>query len=131
MSLKKWIKFIIENKGKKLGEINFVFSSDDYVIEINKKYLKHNFFTDIITFNYNNSNVINGDIFISIDTVEKNAKIYNVSFEVEIHRVIIHGVLHLLGFDDKLEYQQKIMKLEEDRCLSFFDSKSFLKTKNS
>lgn len=131
MSLKKWIKFVIENEGKKLGEINFVFSSDDYVIEINKKYLKHNFFTDIITFNYNNSNVINGDIFISIDTVKRNAKIYNVSFEVEIHRVIIHGVLHLLGFDDKFEDQQKIMKLEEDRCLSCFDSKSFLKTKNS
>lgn len=126
-NLKSWIKCVVESHHKKLGEINFVFASDEYVIEINREYLKHNYFTDIITFNYNSCEVISGDIFISVDTVKRNANTYSVSFVNEIHRVIIHGVLHLIGFDDKTEELQKIMKEQEDSSLEILYSKSFLK----
>ncbi len=126
-NLKSWIKFVVESHHKKLGEINFVFASDEYVIEINREYLKHNYFTDIITFNYNSLDLVSGDIFISVDTVKRNANTYSVSFVNELHRVIIHGVLHLIGFDDKTEELQMIMKEQEDRSLEILYSKSFLK----
>jgi probable rRNA maturation factor len=125
--VKTWIRFVLANEEKKLGEISFVFSSDNYILEVNKKYLNHDYFTDIITFNYNVGNVLNGDIVISLDTVRRNADFYKVEFQFELLRVIIHGILHLIGYDDKNDDDQKLMKEQEDRWLLCFQSKSFLK----
>jgi len=115
--LKSWITSVIVSEGKSLGEINVVFGSDDYILGLNKKYLNHGYFTDIVTFNYNSLETISGDIFISIDTVRKNADFYNIHILDEIHRVIIHGILHLLGFDDKNKHQKSIMRFQENKWL--------------
>ena len=114
---KQWIqKIAVENK-KKIGKVSIIFCSDSYLLKLNKKYLKHNYFTDIITFNYNHLNLLNGDIFISLETIAKNASIYNVTVENELFRVIIHGILHLIGYDDKTNEQKKLMKMMEDSAL--------------
>ena len=115
--IKGWIGSVISSEGKRLGEVNVVFASDDYILGLNKKYLNHDYFTDIVTFNYNRLETLSGDIFISIDTVRKNADFYNIHFLDEIHRVIIHGILHLLGFDDKNVDQKSIMRLQENKWL--------------
>ncbi len=115
--LKKWIATTVEHEKGICGELNFIFTSDKYLLTINKEYLQHNYYTDIITFNYNDGDQINGDIFISIDTVGNNSRLYNVSFYEELHRVIIHGVLHLLGYDDKTEVQEKQMREKENEYL--------------
>ncbi|HEY4787388.1 MAG TPA: rRNA maturation RNase YbeY [Bacteroidales bacterium] len=116
-AIKDWIKKVISVYDKQTGNINIVFSSDEEVIEINRQYLNHDYFTDIITFNYNDNDIIHGDIFISIDTVRVNAEMYQVSFENELCRVIIHGVLHLLGFDDNNETLKAMMRDKEDKAL--------------
>jgi len=120
--IKNWISIVIKRHKKKVGDINFIFCSDKYLLQINIDYLKHNYFTDIITFNYNESHYISSDIFISIDTVMYNAKEYNVPFEHELKRVMVHGILHLLGFDDKTSSQQIEMSQKEDEALNNFDS---------
>ena len=117
-----WIKSIVNKYGYKLGEINYIFCSDKYILEINRQYLNHDYFTDIITFNYNNDKLISSDIYISIDTVAKNAEYYNVKFENELNRVMIHGILHLLGFDDKSEDEKIVMRKKEDEALDFLSS---------
>jgi len=117
-----WIKSIVNKYGYKLGEINYIFCSDKYILEINRQYLNHDYFTDIITFNYNNDKLISSDIYISIDTVAKNAEYYNVKFENELNRVMIHGILHLLGFDDKSEDEKIVMRNKEDEALDFLSS---------
>lgn len=123
-NIKKWIIYIIEKEFKKsVGDINFYFTDDSEILEINKKYLDHNYYTDIITFNYCTENSISGDIVISVDTVKSNAKDYNVIFENELHRVIIHGILHLLGFDDSTEEQKKEIREKENWALKIFYSK--------
>ncbi|MEY1640218.1 rRNA maturation RNase YbeY [Tenuifilum osseticum] len=123
-NLKKWITYIIEKEFKKsVGDINFYFTDDSEILEINKKYLAHNYYTDIITFNYCTENSISGDIVISVDTVKSNAKDYNLIFENELHRVIIHGILHLLGFDDSTEEQKKEIREKENWALKIFYSK--------
>ena len=91
----QWIKNIAEQYGKKTGEIAFVFCNDDKMLEINRQYLQHDYYTDIITFDYSQKNIISGDIFISLDTVKTNAEQFGVAFEKELHRIIIHGILHL------------------------------------
>lgn len=116
-SVKKWIKTIIENFGYKTGNISIIFCSDNFILEYNIKFLNHNYFTDIITFNYNESNKISGDLFISIETVKKNADIYNVTENQEILRVIIHGVLHLLGFNDQQDEDILEMRKQESAAL--------------
>lgn len=116
----KWILNIIRQYKKREGNLAVIFCSDNYLLQINKEYLNHDYFTDIITFNYNDGNKISGDIFISIDTVQSNASEYNVTFDEELMRVIIHGTLHLLGFDDKTKEQQIIMKQKEDEALNIF-----------
>jgi len=122
--IKKWIIYIIEKEFKKsVGDINFYFTDDTEILEINKKYLAHNYYTDIITFNYCTENSISGDIVISVDTVKTNAKDYNVTFENELHRVIVHGILHLLGFDDSTEEQKKEIREKESWALKIFYSK--------
>ena len=116
-NIKKWIKSSIENEDKVAGTINFIFTSDNNLLEINKKYLTHNYFTDIITFNYCENNIINGDIFISIDTVKNNSNRFNVSFIDELHRVMIHGILHLMEYDDKNDKEKAIMREKENYYL--------------
>lgn len=114
----KWIGEIINQYNYTTGDINYIFCSNKYILQINKKYLNHNYFTDIITFNYNENNIINSDIFISIETVNENADCYNTTFYNELSRVIIHGILHLIGFDDKTKEDQAIMTQKENEALS-------------
>jgi probable rRNA maturation factor len=114
-----WIKKTIEKEGKSLVSINYVFCTDEYLREINIQFLKHKTFTDIITFNYNPSKTeIEGEIYISIDRVRENAGIYNTDFPTELNRVMIHGVLHLLGYNDKSKSQKVAMREKEDSYLS-------------
>ncbi len=113
----QWIVQVVTNHHKTIGELNYIFCSDNYILEINKEHLNHNYFTDIITFDYTVGDIISGDLFISIDTVRDNAATYNCSFENELHRVIIHGVLHLLGFNDKTDAEQEIMTAKENESL--------------
>ena len=115
-----WIKNSILNEGKQSGEISFVFCSDDYLLDINRQYLDHDYYTDIITFDYVEGNLISGDIFISIDRVKENADVFKVSFENELNRIIIHGVLHLLGYKDKDSKQKEVMTGKEDYYLQKF-----------
>lgn len=112
--LKSWIKQVIANENKISDSINFIFTSDKYLLEINKKFLSHNYFTDIVTFNYCTDNLINGDIYISIETVKNNSIRFNVSMIEELYRVMVHGVLHLIGFDDSNEIEKSIMREKED-----------------
>lgn len=115
--IKSWIKEVVEQKGKKIGDISYIFCSDEYLLDINKKYLKHDYFTDIITFDYSDKEKVAGDLFISIEIVRENSLTLNQDFENELHRVIIHGVLHLLGLKDKTEKQAKEMRKAEEECL--------------
>ena len=112
-----WINKIITNHNKIEGDITYIFCSDNYILDINQKYLSHDYFTDIITFNYNKDNIISGDIFISVDTVFNNSKIYKQTFETELHRVMIHGILHLLGYDDHTETDIANMRKAENDSL--------------
>lgn len=113
----EWINIIIQNNHCTTGDITYIFCSDSYLIDINRKYLNHDYNTDIITFNYNENKLISGDIFISTDTVLKNSKEYTTSFEMELYRVMIHGILHLVGFDDQTDEQQYEMTRQEDLAL--------------
>lgn len=110
-------KLLRKEKYKK-GEINFIFCSDPYLKSINKKFLQHNYFTDIITFDYTTGGVVSGDIYISVDRVKDNAKTYSTSFNNELARVIFHGVLHLCGYKDKSPKDAKTMREKEDYYLS-------------
>ncbi|MEI8112138.1 MAG: rRNA maturation RNase YbeY [Bacteroidia bacterium] len=109
-----WIKSVIAKEGKVSGDISFVFCSDAYLLNINISFLKHNFFTDVVTFDYVVGNQISGDIFISIDRVAENASEFNTSIENELNRVMVHGTLHLLGYKDKNEIDKLKMTEKED-----------------
>ena len=111
--IKTWLAEIVKTEGKKTGDVNIIFCSDEHLLGINKQYLNHDYYTDIITFNYNTEK-INGDLFISIDRVEENAKTNNVSRETEVLRVMAHGVLHLLGYKDKTEIEIKEIREKEN-----------------
>jgi probable rRNA maturation factor len=115
--LKLWIKAITESESHKLGTVNYVFCNDDELLEINIKHLNHNTLTDIITFDYTENKKINSDIFISIDRVTENAKKFNVAFEEELHRVMIHGILHLCGYKDKSKTEASLMRKKENEAL--------------
>ena len=118
LAIKKWLKGTLENEGFTLGEINYIFCSDNYILKINKDYLNHNYFTDIITFNYNEGKKVNADIFISINTVKSNANSRKIDFDNELHRVMVHGILHLVGYNDKTSTQQIEMTSKEDYYLN-------------
>ena len=109
---------VVKTELKELGDISIIFVSDQYLLEMNQKYLNHDYFTDIITFDYCEDNVISGDLFISIDRVKENADSFNVDELTEIHRVMIHGVLHLCGYKDKTEEEEKNMRLLENKYLN-------------
>ena len=114
VALKSWIKKVVEKEGWEMKDLSFVFCDDMDLLDKNSKYLNLDTLTDILTFDYSENNNISGDIYISIDRVKENAKTYKVTFENELDRVMIHGVLHLLGYEDESEKEQKIMREKED-----------------
>jgi len=117
IKIKTWIKETVSGYGNKTGDIAFIFCSDERILEINNKYLNHNYFTDVITFDYTENSCISGDIFISVDTVKSNAEELNVSFDLELKRVLIHGILHLCGQDDKTPETKSEMTKKENVAL--------------
>jgi rRNA maturation RNase YbeY len=119
--VKKYINLLINRELKRVGEISIVLCSDKYLLEINIEYLKHNYYTDIITFNYVEGNLISGDLFISVDRVKENSIVFNTGLIKELYRVIFHGILHLIGYNDKTEEEKKIMKTKEDLYLDEVD----------
>lgn len=113
-----WLSFCAETFDYQIGELTYVFCSDEHLYQMNVKYLSHDTYTDIITFDYTEENVVSGDLFISIDRVKDNALKYGVSFENELKRVMVHGLLHLLGFKDKSDEDADLMRKKEDYCLT-------------
>ena len=117
-----WLKMVAESEIRRLGAVSIIFCSDNYILDVNMKYLQHDYFTDIITFDYCEGSTISGDLFISIDSVRENANFYGTEFEDELNRVMVHGILHLIGYDDHTEADKKIMRQKEDYYLSFRDA---------
>ena len=118
--ISKWIKEIIHMHGKKTGDIAYVFCDDERILDINTRYLKHTYYTDIITFDYTEGDTVFGDIFISLDTVKDNAVRYKTNFDEELRRVIIHGILHLCGYEDNTRVRKKDMRKREDEAMDLF-----------
>ena len=118
-----WISSVILSENKSEGEINYIFCDDDYLVEINQQYLNHDTLTDIISFDYSLGNEIHGDIYISIERVRENAEEFKVSFEEELKRVMIHGVLHYCGYKDKTESDELLMRSKEDEKIKLFHVK--------
>ena len=115
--LSDWIKSVVEKHQKKTGEIAYLFCDDEKILETNREYLQHDFYTDIITFDYSENDTISGDILISLDTVESNSQTYETNFPEELHRVIIHGILHLCGLNDHTPEEEKLMRDAENDAL--------------
>lgn len=114
----KWLRLVAESEIRTLGDINIIFCSDNYILDINQRFLGHDYFTDIITFDYCEKDRLNGDLFISIDSVRENAVEYKEEFQRELARVMVHGVLHLIGYDDHTKTEMKEMRSKEDYYLS-------------
>ena len=112
-----WIKAVAQSYGKKVGEVGYMFVNDEKILEINNEYLGHDYYTDVITFDYDEGDVVNGDIVISLDTVRTNAELFDKAFEDELYRVIIHGILHLCGLNDKGPGEREIMEKAENKAL--------------
>jgi probable rRNA maturation factor len=119
--LKQWIKSVTEKEKHQLGTINYIFCTDDELLEINLKHLNHNTLTDIITFDYTEGKTINSDIFISVIRVLDNAEKFKVTFDDELHRVMIHGILHLCGYKDKSKADAELMRKKENAALKLFN----------
>ena len=117
-SLRSWITFVLDQEGKELGEINYIFCDDDYLLDLNVKTLNHNTLTDIISYDYTLGDVVSGDIYISYDRVLDNSESLGVAFADELHRVMVHGVLHYCGYQDKNDEEKKGMRSKEDYYLS-------------
>ncbi len=115
-----WLEKIIKSEDKLTGDIEFIFCSDNDLLKINQDFLHHDYFTDIITFDYVDGKTISGDVFISVDRLRENADSFKVSFEEELHRVMSHGVLHLLGFGDKTEEESRLMRFKEEEKMKLF-----------
>jgi rRNA maturation RNase YbeY len=112
-----WLVASAQEENKETGECSIIFCPDDYLLEINKKYLNHHYYTDIVTFDYSEGNTIAGDLFISTDRIAENAKAFDVSFEQELHRVMVHGILHLCGYKDATKEEKNIMRSKENHYL--------------
>jgi rRNA maturation RNase YbeY len=121
--IKNWLVYIVKQENKKIGDVNIVFYNDEQLLELNKQYLNHDSFTDIITFDYSNKLVLHGDICISIERVKENALKYNCAFEEELRRVMAHGILHLCGYKDKKNDDITLMKAKEEEALILFNTK--------
>ena len=122
-ALTAWIKQVVTIEEKRAGDINFIFCSDKYLLSINREYLKHDYYTDVITFDYSDEDNLSGDIFISVDTVRENSKIYLSLFDEELNRVVIHGVLHLCGYNDKTDVEIRHMRFLENKYLTLLENK--------
>ena len=112
-----WVKAVAASYGKKVGEIAYIFVDDEEILRVNREYLQHDYYTDIITFDYTEGDTISGDLFISLDTVRTNAEQFDKPYEEELHRVIIHGILHLCGINDKGPGERAIMEAAENKAL--------------
>ena len=117
-----WVKAVAASYGKRVGEIAYIFVDDEKILEVNRQYLGHDYYTDIITFDYCEGDVISGDLFICLDTVRTNAEQGGATYEEELHRVIIHGILHLCGINDKGPGEREIMEAAEDKALALRSS---------
>ena len=117
-----WVKAVAASYGKRVGEIAYIFVDDEKILEVNRQYLGHDYYTEIITFDYCEGDVISGDLFISLDTVRTNAERVGATYEEELHRVIIHGILHLCGINDKGPGEREIMEAAEDKALALRSS---------
>lgn len=115
---KKWLNQVISNEDKEEGDITYIFCDDDYLLEKNIRFLNHNTLTDVITFDYCEGNSVSGDIFISIERVKENSEVFKVDFLTELNRVMVHGLLHLLGYKDKTEKESNLMRKKENYYLS-------------
>ncbi len=113
-----WIKEVAASYGMKIGEVGYLFCDDEKILEVNREYLNHDYYTDIITFDYDEDDIINGDLVISLDTVKSNAELFNKPYDEELHRVIIHGILHLCGINDKGPGEREIMEAAENKALA-------------
>lgn len=114
----KWLRLVAESEIRRIGDISIIFCSDNYILDINRRYLGHDYFTDIITFDYCEGDRLSGDLFISVDSVQENSDEYGTEFKDELNRVIVHGILHLIGYDDHAEEDVKVMRSKEDYYLS-------------
>jgi rRNA maturation RNase YbeY len=114
----KWLKLVAESEIRRIGDISIIFCSDNYILNVNQEYLQHDYFTDIITFDYCEGDRLSGDLFISVDTVKENALEYGTEFQEELHRVIVHGILHLIGYDDHTPEDIEVMRKKENYYLS-------------
>ena len=117
----KWLRLVAESEIRQIGNISIIFCSDNYILDVNQKYLQHDYFTDIITFDYCEGDKLSGDLFISVDTVKDNAIEYGTEFHDELNRVMVHGLLHLIGYDDHCEVDIKEMRAKENYYLSLRD----------
>lgn len=115
-----WLSRVIISESKLEGDLNYIFCDDEYLLGINQQYLNHDTYTDIITFDYCDGDTISGDIFISVERVKDNAQEYSVSFEEELHRVMAHGLLHLLGYKDKNDQEARLMREKENEKIKLF-----------
>ena len=113
-----WIKEVAASYGRKVGEIGYLFCDDEKILEVNREYLQHDYYTDIITFDYDEDDIISGDLVISLDTVKSNAELFHKNYDEELHRVIIHGILHLCGINDKGPGEREIMEAAENKALA-------------
>lgn len=115
-----WISRVIVSENKKEGDINYIFCDDEFLLNVNQQYLNHDYYTDIISFDYSVGNELHGDIFISVERVQENAEDFNVTFEEELKRVIIHGILHYSGYKDKSEEEAEVMRAKENEKILMF-----------
>ena len=113
-----WLRRVVASHGRRLGEVNYVFCNDEEILDVNRRYLQHDYYTDIITFDYDEDDIVSGDLVISIDTVKSNAELFGKEYEDELHRVIIHGILHLCGINDKGPGEREIMEANENKALA-------------
>jgi len=120
IEISNWLTKVIQSENKKEGDINYIFCDDEYLVEINQQYLDHDTLTDIISFDYSVGNELHGDIFISIERVRDNAQDYKVSFEEELQRVLVHGLLHYCGYKDKTDSDELLMRSKEDEKIRLF-----------
>ena len=115
--VRDWVRNVAASYQKKVGEIAYFFCDDEIILEVNRQYLQHDYYTDIITFDYCEGNKLSGDLFISLDTVRSNSELFGTDYNTELHRVIIHGILHLCGINDKGPGEREIMEAAENRAL--------------
>lgn len=118
----EWIKSVAQSYGKRVGDVSYIFCSDNKILEVNRQFLEHDYYTDIITFDYTSGNRIGGDVFISLDTVKTNSETFNTEYEDELNRTIIHGILHLCGINDKGPGEREIMEENENKALELLKS---------